>query len=150
MSVFYYSVVSFCLGLLGWSAISTDAHNWILTVATGLGLACHLGLLLESFRPKPLIQKVGDTIRGVYLPEGKTNPDLTAFVGSVNVWTAIYKIDKGPYKGDWAMALLSSARNPARPFNEDGTGSIGPLDAWVPIRDLIVQERRRTALFSFQ
>lgn len=47
-------------------------------------------------------------------------PDAAALIGQTIQWQASYRIDEGPYVGDWACAPIE---RPA-PF------------AWAPLRDL--------------
>lgn len=103
---------------------------WFLAIVTACGVASLFALRVELNRPPPIIRRVGDRIRAMYMPEGSPPAyKLKELVGVLLTYKAIMRIDKGPHKGDWAMS--------------PGPSVPGSEAVWVPLSDLVMQDERR-------
>jgi len=134
MAVLYFVINLICLAYLGAVALDDKIPSTVGLVALAMGgdFASLIALCVEMRRPPSPVQRVGDCVRAVYVPKAvAVAPEAETLVGRLLVWEAVWKIDKGKNKGDWAM----SPRCHDQP------------DVWVPLKDLIVKERRKALLF---
>lgn len=134
MAVLYFVINLICLAYLGAVALDPDIPSSVGAIALtmGAGFTSLVALCIEMRRPPSPVQRAGDCVRAVYVPKAvAVAPEAETLVGRLLVWEAVWKIDKGKNKGDWAM----SPRCHDQP------------DVWVPLRDLIVKERRKALLF---
>ena len=112
----------------GYASVLGDNEG---VVFTSLGIGSLIGYCLESGRPRPPVSKAGDTVFAVYVPRRTEDVvDSTEICGVLLAWTAEWRIDKGRYKGEWAMV-------PGK------VGGEHPFVAWVPLGDLVIQDRRK-------
>jgi len=132
MSLLYFLVNLVSLITLGlWALVPEPTSLFWVASTIGSGASTLFALVLELRRPRPMIQGIGDSLRAVYLPKDVPPAGAEGLVGRLVLWTAMFKIDKGPHKGEWAM----QAEDPQLPI-------------WVPLTELVVQERRRGLLFK--
>lgn len=132
MAFLYFFMILLSLVVLGTQAAdSGPSPFWMVALLSGTGTACLCALVIELRRPIPEVDEAGDTVKGVYLPRSTAPTGSEAMLGRLAVWTAVYKHDKGEFKGEWAMSATA----------DDGTV------VWVPLSDLVVQKRRRSFLF---
>lgn len=134
MAVLYFIINLLCLVYLGAALLDPDIPSPVGFVAccTGAGFTSLIALCVEMRRPPSPVQRVGDCVRAVYVPKAvAVAPEAETLVGRLLVWEAVWRIDKGRNRGDWAM----SPRSHDKP------------DVWVPLKDLIVKERRKALLF---
>lgn len=132
MALVYFLVNLISLITLGlWALIPEPTSLFWVASMIGSGASTLFALVLELRRPRPMIQGVGDSLRAVYLPKDVPPAGAEGLVGRLVLWTAMFKIDKGPHKGEWAM----QAEDPQLPV-------------WIPLTELVVQERRRGLLFK--
>lgn len=130
MVVLYFVINLLCLSYLG--ALVFDptipSSPSVIPWCIGAGATSLIALCIELRRPPLPVQGVGDCISAVYVPKAvAVAPEAEILVGRVLVWEAVWKIDKGRNGGDWAMVPRSHDK----------------LEVWVPLKDLIVKERRR-------
>lgn len=139
MSALYFCVVVACIVFLGMSSRRTDPLELIaISVAMGAGLCSLVALALELRRPRPMIQAAGDTLRAIYMPKKTPTLGAEALVGRLCLWSARFRIDRGLNHGEWAMSPLP---------NDLPSSWVALDDFWVPLTDLVVQERRRNRVF---
>lgn len=134
MAVLYFVINLLCLAYLGAVLLDPDIPSSVGFVALcmGAGFTSLIALCIEMRRPPSPVQRVGDCVRAVYVPKAvAVAPEAETLVGRLLVWEAVWRIDKGRNRGDWAM----SPRSHDKP------------DVWVPLKDLIVKERRKALLF---
>lgn len=133
MAFLYFFMVLVSLIVLGTQAADPGATPfWMVSLLIGSGTACLFALAIELRRPVSEVDDAGDAVRGVYFPRSTPITGAESLVGRLVVWTAVYKHDKGEFKGEWAMSAVI----------EDGSS------VWVPLSDLVVQKRRRGFLFQ--
>lgn len=70
-----------------------------------------------------------DKITAVFSPRRTDDliPAAEAWIGRKAVWEAYFVIEKGPYKGEWAMVL-------------EGTDRLEAPFAYVPLGDLLIDK----------
>lgn len=128
MIVTYVLINVVCLLLLatGYASALMGEDEGVILSSVGIGaiFACWL----ECRRPRSPIQRVGDTVYGVYVPRGNIPKGLERLVGTLAHWQAVWQIDKGPFKGKWAMKNLNGDTK---------------TRCWVPLGDIVIQDRRR-------
>ena len=124
----YLLINTACLLLLatGYGSAVLGENEGVILSSGGIGSL--VGFWLECRRPKPPIQKAGDTVYAVYVPRRKEDePRDAEACGGLLHWRAEWRIDKGRYRGEWAMVPVKAQ----------------PSLAWVPLGDLVIQDRRK-------
>lgn len=125
-----YCLVNFlALLALGYSATSDGGLAGIFDIVlVGVGAGSLMGVIIEARRPPPLVRAKGDRVSAVYHPPRGVIEGLECLIGKPLVWEAVWKIDRGRDRGQWAM----------RPTSGDDREV-----HWVPLNDLVVGDRRR-------
>lgn len=133
MAIVYFLVTLFSLIALGlFAAVPGPTDFMVVALLIGAGCSCLFALALELRRPRPLVGETGDTVRGIYLPKnGLAVAGSEGLQGKLLIWTAAFRFDAGPNKGEWAMEA-----------RDDGPSIL------VPLSDLVIQERRKALLFK--
>lgn len=109
-----------------WPEVYGHSGYLVASVVTAATIVSFGGVFIESHRPLPPVRRKGDRVRAAYFPGGDPVPQAERYVGSILLWEAVARCDRGKYRGVWMMRLCDV-----------------PESVTVPLTDLLIQERRR-------